>query len=296
MRASGLRDPNTLDIKPDKLVLVLREHSQAIRELADEISKSAITPAPRSYSLEDIRRALQTGGQTPLTVTGLFGKLADAQIAGLVVAASLPDPKQYNEGTLLVVSGTPDVFYYLKLDTSANHNWQSISTAPTNMVTTNTVQTIGPGATKTVSDMWTFLAGAAFDVTRGGSLQINRSTELITLSTIGATTDSSANLLPAFSLILGVYIIIDTAVTGPTASLSIGDAVTPARFFTGFAPLTALTSSVGLEQWDGSEVTLAGGPTQYVAAKVRITAVGGNPTAGKVQITTVYAKFIPQTS
>ena len=128
----------------------------------------------------------------------------------------------------------------------------------------------------------------------GSTLTIGANTELMTLSTVGATTDSSANLLPANALILGVAARVTTTITTAT-DWALGDGTTAARFAAANATLTAGTTEVGLAHWLGSVSTGATGPTQASAAKLRIT-TSGTPGAGAIRVTVYYLKFVAPTA
>jgi len=119
--------------------------------------------------------------------------------------------------------------------------------------------------------------------------------ELITLATGGLTTDSSANLLPANSIIQAVVCRVTTTITTAT-SWAVGDGTTAARFSAANSTLTAGTTSVGLAHMAGNVSTTAAGPTQAAAAKLRITAAGSNPGAGAVRCGVFYTVFVAPTS
>lgn len=104
--------------------------------------------------------------------------------------------------------------------------------------------------------------------------------ELITLSTVGLTTDSSANLLHANSLIDAVVCRQTTAITTST-NWGISDPTTANRFAA--ATSIATTTLVGLDQHDPQGAGAANGPKQLVAAKLRITVTVSNPGAGVVR-------------
>lgn len=129
----------------------------------------------------------------------------------------------------------------------------------------------------------------------GGLATLGRATEELTLSTVGATTDTAANLLPVGSLILAVNTRITTALTGPTTSIDVGDATTANRFADNIA-ITLNATNVGIRHQDTSLNAATVGPAQVAAAPVRITANGGNPTAGKVRISVCYVQFTAPTS
>lgn len=117
--------------------------------------------------------------------------------------------------------------------------------------------------------------------TNGSALTLTYAEEEVTLSTSGATTDSTANLLPAKSLILGVVARVTTTVTTAT-DWKLGDASTDDRFTAANSTMTAGTTDVSVTLWDHSK---AAGytPWQVAAAKVRITTTG-TPGAGKIRV------------
>lgn len=118
--------------------------------------------------------------------------------------------------------------------------------------------------------------------TTGCAFEGERFEEELTLSTGGATTDSSANLLPAAAIIEAVQYEVTASIT-TAASFSIGDATTAARFVSGATTLTTGQTGTGLLHWRGGVSTDATGPTQGAAAKIRITA-NTTPGAGKVKV------------
>lgn len=128
----------------------------------------------------------------------------------------------------------------------------------------------------------------------GQSYSIGAVHELITLNTAGTTTDSTNNLLPANSLILSVVARVTTTITTAT-NWSLGDATTSARFAAANTNLTAGTTSVGMQQMQGSVAADAAGPVQTTAAKLRIT-TSGTPGAGAIRVTVYYISFTPPTS
>ena len=107
--------------------------------------------------------------------------------------------------------------------------------------------------------------------------------EEITLATGATTTDSTANLLPANSLIVAVTARVTTTITAAATGWSLGDASTSDRFSGNETTLTAGTTKVSSTLWDQSK---AAGytPWQAAAAKVRVTCAGGNPGAGKIRV------------
>jgi hypothetical protein len=119
-------------------------------------------------------------------------------------------------------------------------------------------------------------------------------TELLTLSTGAATTDTTANLLPADAIIDSVVTRVTTTIT-TAVSFSVGDPTTAARFSADAAGLTAGSTRVGLDHMSGAVTTLAAGPTQAAAAKVRIT-LNATPGGGVIRITVFYRQFVAPTS
>ena len=116
------------------------------------------------------------------------------------------------------------------------------------------------------------------------------SEETVTLSTAGATTDSTIKI-PANAVVLAVQAVVTTAISGAggITGASIGDASTAARFGT----LSALTLGANnfATCWTplkGSISTDATGPTVGATAiAIRITGTGGDgtPAAGVVRLT-----------
>lgn len=117
------------------------------------------------------------------------------------------------------------------------------------------------------------------------------STELLTLSTSGTTTDTSANLLPANSIIEAVVARVTTTITTAT-NWKLGDPTTAGRFTAADAVMTANETQVGLVHIDQVG---AAGPRQTAAAKVRVTTTG-TPGAGAIRITVFYRQFVAPTS
>lgn len=137
--------------------------------------------------------------------------------------------------------------------------------------------------------------GSATLLTANGAQWVQgQNSELLTLSTSGATTDTTANLLPANSIIEAVVCRVTTTITTAT-DWSVGDGTTAARFSSANATLVAGTTSVGLNHQKGAVTTDAAGPTQVSAAKVRITTTG-TPGAGAIRITVFYRSFVAPTS
>ncbi|MFB3915148.1 MAG: hypothetical protein ACE14M_00340 [Terriglobales bacterium] len=139
------------------------------------------------------------------------------------------------------------------------------------------------------------LQDAAHEViaTNGAKWRQGYSTELITLSTSGNSTDSSGNLLPANSIIESVVCKVTTSITVAT-DWAVGDAVTAARFCSPNSTMDTTASCTGLNHTDGG-LAAGAGMKQSSAAKLRITTTG-TPGAGAVRCTTFYSTFTAPTS
>lgn len=119
-------------------------------------------------------------------------------------------------------------------------------------------------------------------------------TELLTLATGALFTDTAANLLPANAIIESVLTRVTTTIT-TAVSFSVGDPTTAARFSASAGGVTAASTRVGIDHWSGAVATLAAGPSQAAAAKVRITC-NANPGAGIVRVTVYYRVLTAPTS
>jgi hypothetical protein len=123
------------------------------------------------------------------------------------------------------------------------------------------------------------------------------STELLTLSTSGLTTQTTGSLLPANSIIDAVVTRITTTIT-TTTNYAVGDATTNNRFSSASSTLTSGSTEVGLNQINCSltTCTATNGALQAAASKVQITCTGSNPGAGVIRITVFYRTFTAPTS
>lgn len=132
----------------------------------------------------------------------------------------------------------------------------------------------------------------------GGTQVQGTITENVTLSTVGATTDTTIQI-PANSLVLGVTVRVTTGITGiNSTALQFGDSTTAARFGS-IAAFTAGTTGVGLAQLQGGISTDAAGPIVTSATAVRLTLSGGadnTPSAGAVRVTIHYISLTAPTS
>lgn len=129
--------------------------------------------------------------------------------------------------------------------------------------------------------------GPAGSVPTGGQDELVsfRNSEVITLSTSGATTDSTEYLLPANSIIDLVTVTVLTTITGAgVSSFTVGDSNVAARFAATVA-LTAGTTAVGVTHQLANTTAANAGPGNAAALKVRITATGGTAATGVVRVT-----------
>lgn len=111
--------------------------------------------------------------------------------------------------------------------------------------------------------------------------------EEITLSKGGSTTDSTADMLPANSIIEAVVARVTTTITKAT-DWELGDGTVAGRFAAPNSTLTAGTTEVGLAHVD---LTGTSGPRQTAATKLRVTCTG-TPGAGKIRVTVFYRSFV----
>lgn len=131
----------------------------------------------------------------------------------------------------------------------------------------------------------------------GSFMYDDQRSEEITLSTAGLTTDSAADLLPADSIIQSVLTRVTQTISGGgVTGFSVGDPTTLADRFVGNSPnLAAGSTVVGSRHWSTVLNAASVGPRQNNNAKIRITAVGGTPTQGKVRVTVFFKTFNPPT-
>lgn len=150
------------------------------------------------------------------------------------------------------------------------------------------------GTTLDMAGAATFHTTAELKSVNAAQYIIGQASELITLSIAGTTTDSTADLLPANSIIDAVTATVITTITTAT-DWKLGDPTSAGRFSAVNATMTAGASSVGLLHMAGDVATVALGPTQAAAAKVRITTTG-TPGAGAIRVTVFYRQFVAPTS
>jgi hypothetical protein len=127
----------------------------------------------------------------------------------------------------------------------------------------------------------------------GGYWERGAAQELVTIAA-AASTDSTADLLPAGAVIESVTVRVITAI--PTAAtFTVGDATTAGRFATGVAT-AANTTGIGILHRN-PDVVAAAGAVQTTAAKVRITP-NASPAAatGQVRVQVYYSKWVAPTT
>ena len=118
--------------------------------------------------------------------------------------------------------------------------------------------------------------------------------EEMTLATGAATTDSTANLLPANSIILAVVSRVTVAV-GTAVNYALGDGTVGTRFAAANTSVAAGDTGVGLSAMFGVVNATNAGPTQASAAKLRITC-NANASAGKIRVCVIGFTFTAPTS
>lgn len=147
--------------------------------------------------------------------------------------------------------------------------------------------------TNTFTGANTFKNSLTIETTSNGAKWIRGFvSELLTLSTGGATTDTSIDL-PANSVIESVVGRVTTAVT-TASTFDCGDPTTAQRFATGISGALN-TTFVGLNHQKGGVSTDATGPTQVSTAKIRITC-NTTPGAGVLRLSCFYRQFIAPSS
>lgn len=127
----------------------------------------------------------------------------------------------------------------------------------------------------------------------GASVTYGYNSELMTIAA-AASSDSTANLLPADAIIDAVVVRVTTVI--PTAAtFTVGDATQAARFATGVA-VAATTTAVGTLHWNPAVASDNLGPRQTADAKIRITPNAQPADAtGRVRVTVFYHKFVAPT-
>lgn len=182
-----------------------------------------------------------------------------------------------------------DMFFGGELKFSSTINSNAASTLSLNKQASG-VLGIGNGGAADAS-AGILLGTVTIQDANGANWIKGRSSELLTLSTSGVTTDTVGNLLPANAIIEAVVARVTTTITVAT-NWKLGDATIAGRFTAADSVMTANETQVGLVHIDQVGTS---GPRQTAAAKVRVTTTG-TPGAGAIRITVFYRQFIAPTS
>lgn len=108
------------------------------------------------------------------------------------------------------------------------------------------------------------------------------------VSAMSGATVTSASLIPAGSVVLGVTVRVTTLIEGAT-SFTVGDGTDADRWGTGIAVAAGTTTTV-------ADTTITSVPIYAAATNVVLTATGSNFTAGAVRITVHYISLTAATS
>lgn len=147
MATDALAAPSRIDVTdPASLERLVRSIVSTLNaNSASLVTLSGKTVTIDATALRSIHDALMSTGSIPLNVTGLLGILAQPQVPGLVITASITalEPGAYPANTMAVATGSPaDTLYYNKIVNQA-HVWVALHAAgPTNMLTTDTAQSV----------------------------------------------------------------------------------------------------------------------------------------------------------
>lgn len=259
--------------------------------------------AVAATGLRPVAGQVITGGVSGDVVAVLLGKLPDKPIYGTAVASAatiVPTGEVFHvtgTSTITAITSTgilPGAKMTLIFDSTAG-----ITKGATLVLVSSFSANAGNSITLVYDGTAWYESGrlstVSFTTPNGAQMLEGYVEEEITLSTGGATTDSTANLLPANSEILGVVARVTTTITNST-NWALGEATTAARFLAATTDLTAGTTKVGVVHRQGSISTDATGPMQASAAKLRITTTGSNPGAGKVRVAVFYRQFVAPTA
>jgi hypothetical protein len=264
---------DVLDPSGQRMFYLLRQITAKLAAQEDAQAKSAKSKtdangssagAGTGASLDTIAQyvstALSASGRHPLNITALAGVAAEPQNAAILILTSDPittvDANQYEVGQFASYNGG---LYYVG---SGNpHTWVTLTlTPPATMVTTNTPQTIGPGAAKTVADTWTFtndqnitlskttLLNLQLANTNAGATAGNRITLTADQSALALSSYSLARVLTQFGVTLGGW-------TSLIANLSNGLAIGT----TNSASMVFGTNNIERGRFDSGGLTLGGG-------------------------------------
>jgi hypothetical protein len=138
-----VEDKTLLARSLQKITNVLRTIGGKVDTLSSTNNGSS---SSNNLSIPQIKSELQSGGSSPLNVEGLLGHLAQAQSAGLAVYSSVPSSaviQTLKSDQLVLIEGTPDTLKRVVAGAPSTLKDVNVASAgPSNMVTTDTVQTI----------------------------------------------------------------------------------------------------------------------------------------------------------
>jgi hypothetical protein len=130
--------------QPTLLFRVMKRVVDVLHTVGIRIVKiESIIKNNKAFSLEEIKKALQAGGSNTLSVDNLPGILGQPQPAGITVYTSTPPQniiQTLRDKQLVLVTGSPDKLQYVNAANPSSLN--DINTAPADMMTTDTDQTV----------------------------------------------------------------------------------------------------------------------------------------------------------
>lgn len=246
-------------------------------------------PAPGNFSVVTVSSTLTVSGASSLQAVTLSTLSASGQITSTVVTGTKP---------FVVSSATKND----NLNCDLLDGGDFAAPGPIGSTTPST------GAFTTLSASGNSTIGGTLGVTgnvTGSANTISQSangaqwirgqiSEEITLNTGSTTTDSTADLLPANSIIEGVTARV-TATIATASDWKLGDSAQAARFLAATTDLTLGTTKVGLAHAQPTVASNDLGPVQTANSKLRISTTG-TPSAGKIRVTVYFRQFIAPTS
>ncbi len=241
-------------------------------------------PVPGSFSVVTISGALTVSGTSALQALTATTISASGQITSTVSVGTAP---------FVIPSGAANV---PNLDASKllGSTWAAPAALGSTTPAAVSATTLSASGTSNLTGHVTALANVLQQTANGGQWIRGQISEEITLSLVGATTDSVADMLLANSIIEAVTARV-TATIATATDWKLGDAVQAARFLAATTDLVIGTTKVGLAHADPTVATANLGPVQSAAAKLRVTCTG-TPTAGKIRITVFFRQFVAPTS
>lgn len=243
-------------------------------------------PAPGSFTTLSVSSTLTVSGVSTLAAVTLTTLSASGQITSTVASGTAP---------FVIPSGAANV---PNLDASKllGKTWAIPDPIGITTPSSGAFTTLSATGTSSLTGNVTALANVLQQTANGGQWVRGQISEEITLNTSGTTTDSTADLLPANSIIEAVVARVTVSITVAT-DWKLGDSAQAARFTAAQsgAQLNAGATVVGLNHADPTVASANLGPVQSAAAKLRISTTG-NPSAGKIRVTVWYRQFIAPTS